>query len=153
MRWWSGGVAPGSPGGMVRILQVPKQGTAVGVTFRTAHDGNLDSQGLELRALVISGAGRYGLLDHQPPAPGPGDLLLAPLAVGLCATDLELLDGSMVYLRDGRTRLPLVPGHEWVATVVDPGTPGTGFAVGDVVVGECSIGCGDCPVCASGAYN
>jgi hypothetical protein len=32
----------------------------------------------------------------------PGcDLLLAPLAVGLCATDLELLDGSMVYLRDG----------------------------------------------------
>jgi len=106
-----------------------------------------------MRALVISGAGCYALLDHDLPPASPGDLLLAPLAVGLCATDLELLDGSMVYLRDGRAHLPLVPGHEWVARVVDPGTPRSGFAVGDVVVGECSIGCGDCPVCASGAYH
>jgi threonine dehydrogenase-like Zn-dependent dehydrogenase len=29
-----------------------------------------------------------------------------------------------------------------VARVVDPGTPDSGFAVGDLVVGECSIGCG-----------
>ena len=106
-----------------------------------------------MRALVISCAGRHSLLDHDLPPAGPGDLLLAPLAVGLCATDLELLDGSMVYLRDGRAHLPLVPGHEWVARVVEPGVPGSGFAVGDVVVGECSIGCGNCPVCASGAYH
>ena len=106
-----------------------------------------------MRALVISGAGRHALLVHDLPPAGPGDLLLAPLAVGLCATDLELLDGSMVYLRDGRAHLPLVPGHEWVARVVDPGAPGSGFAEGDIVVGECSIGCGDCPVCASGAYH
>ena len=106
-----------------------------------------------MRALVISGAGRYALLDHDLPSAGPGDVLLAPLAVGLCATDLELLDGSMVYLRDGRTHLPLVPGHEWVARVEDPGAPDSGFAVGDVVVGECSIGCGDCAVCTSGAYH
>ncbi|MFL6064693.1 MAG: zinc-binding dehydrogenase [Friedmanniella sp.] len=106
-----------------------------------------------MRALVISGAGRHALRDHELPPAGPADLLLAPLAVGLCATDLELLDGSMVYLRDGRAHLPLVPGHEWVARVVDPGAQNSGFAVGDVVVGECSIGCGDCPVCASGAYH
>ena len=106
-----------------------------------------------MRALVISGADRHAVLDHDLPPAGPGDLLLAPLAVGLCATDLELLDGSMVYLRDGRAHLPLVPGHEWVARVAEPGVPGSGFAVGDVVVGECSIGCGNCPVCASGAYH
>jgi len=106
-----------------------------------------------MRALVISGAGRHALLDHELPPARPGDLLLAPLAVGLCATDLELLDGSMVYLRDGRARLPLVPGHEWVAQVVGHDAPGSGFAVGDLVVGECSIGCGDCPLCASGAYH
>jgi L-iditol 2-dehydrogenase len=106
-----------------------------------------------MRALVISGAGRHALLDHDLPPAGPGDLLLAPLAVGLCATDLELLDGSMVYLRDGRAQLPVVPGHEWVAQVVDSGAPASGFATGDIVVGECSIGCGECPVCASGAYH
>jgi len=106
-----------------------------------------------MRALVISGAGRYGLLDRDLPTADGDELLLAPLAVGLCGTDLELLDGSMVYLRDGRARLPMVPGHEWVARVLDPGTPGSGFTVGDLVVGECSIGCGDCTVCASGAYH
>src|SRR3954471_11313691 len=106
-----------------------------------------------MRALVISGAGRHALRDHELPPAGPADLLLAPLAVGLCATDLELLDGSMVYLRDGRAHLPLVPGHEWVARGVDPGAQNSGFAVGDVVVGECSIGCDDCPVCATGAYH
>ena len=106
-----------------------------------------------MRALVISGAGRHSLLDWSLPSADPGDLLLAPLAVGLCATDLELLDGSLVYLRDGRAHLPLVPGHEWVARVVDPGAPGGGFAVGDVVVGECSIGCGRCPMCTGGAYH
>ena len=106
-----------------------------------------------MRALVISGAGRHSLLDWSLPSADPGDLLLAPLAVGLCATDLELLDGSLVYLRDGRAHLPLVPGHEWVARVVDPGAPGSRFAVGDVVVGECSIGCGRCPMCTGGAYH
>jgi L-iditol 2-dehydrogenase len=106
-----------------------------------------------MRALVISGSGRHAVVDHDLPPAGPGDLLLAPLAVGLCATDLELLDGSMVYLRDGRARLPLVPGHEWVAQVVDSDAAGSGFAVGGLVVGECSIGCGDCHVCASGAYH
>lgn len=106
-----------------------------------------------MRALVISGAGQHALADHELPPAGPGDLTLAPLAVGLCATDLELLDGTMVYLRSGRGRLPMVPGHEWVARVLDPGGPGSGFAAGDLVVGECSIGCGDCPVCAAGAYH
>ncbi len=103
-----------------------------------------------MRALVISGPGRHGLFDHVLPPPGPDDLLLAPLAVGLCATDTELLDGSMVYLRDGQAHLPMVPGHEWVAQVVDAGH---GFAGGEVVVGECSVGCGACPVCAAGAYH
>src|SRR4051812_3721256 len=117
------------------------------------HDGEPRYPGTRMRALVISGAGRYALLDHFLPPPVAGDLLLVPLAVGLCATDLELLDGSMVYLRDERAHLPLVPGHEWVARVVDAGAPGSGFAVGDVVVGECSIGCDDCPACASGAYH
>ena len=105
-------------------------------------------------ALRITGPGVFGLQSEVPIGHlGTGDLLLTPLAVGLCATDLELLDGSMVYLRQGRTSLPLTPGHEWVARVAAVG-PGAGqFAVGDTVVGECSIGCEACPVCQSGAYH
>jgi 2-desacetyl-2-hydroxyethyl bacteriochlorophyllide A dehydrogenase len=104
-----------------------------------------------VRVLEITGPGRSALARRPRPQPGPGDLLLAPVAVGLCATDLELLAGSMVYQRDGRSGWPLVPGHEWVARVVDAG--GSGLGEGDLVVGECSIGCGGCATCRAGAYH
>jgi L-iditol 2-dehydrogenase len=59
----------------------------------------------------------------------------------------------MVYLRNGLATWPFTPGLEWVGVVVDPGDAGDRFAVGDLVVGECSIGCWDCPVCDSGNYH
>jgi threonine dehydrogenase-like Zn-dependent dehydrogenase len=106
-----------------------------------------------MKSLRIVAPGSYRLLDLDVPETRQDELLLAPIAVGLCATDLELLDGSMVYLRNGQSTLPLTPGHEWVATVVGLGSGVTGFAVGDRVVGECSIGCGACAVCRAGAYH
>jgi L-iditol 2-dehydrogenase len=106
-----------------------------------------------VRAVAIRGAGLADLGEHDAPRPADGELLLAPLAVGLCATDKELLEGDMVYLRSGRTRLPLVPGHEWVARVVSCGPGVDEPAIGQLVVGECSIGCGSCPTCRSGAYH
>jgi L-iditol 2-dehydrogenase len=106
-----------------------------------------------MRAVVISGPGEYALVDKPVPAVGDDELLLAPLAVGICRTDLELLDGTMVYLRDGRSSLPMTPGHEWVARVAAVGSAVTGFSVGERVVGECSIGCGTCRLCASGNYH
>lgn len=79
--------------------------------------------------------------------------MLAPLLVGMCATDLELIDGSLIYLRTGQTTLPMTPGHEWVGRVVGSGSDVTTFAAGDTVVGECSVGCDACPTCAAGAYH
>lgn len=106
------------------------------------------------QALVVSGPGQFALVSRdQIAGPGPDELLLAPVAVGLCATDLELIDGTMVYLRQGASRLPMVPGHEWVARVEEVGAAVTDFSVNDLVVGECSIGCGHCPTCRSGSYH
>lgn len=106
-----------------------------------------------MRAVVISGPGVLAVVERPNPAPAAGELLLAPEAVGLCQTDAELADGTMVYLRQGRARLPLTPGHEWVARVVGLGDGVEGFTIGDRVVGECSIGCGHCPACLSGRYH
>jgi len=106
-----------------------------------------------MRAVVISAPGEFGVSTKEVPSIGSGELLLAPLAVGVCKTDLELLDGTMVYLREGRSSLPMTPGHEWVARVAAVGPAVDGFSVGQRVVGECSIGCGSCPVCASGDYH
>src|SRR5436309_3434283 len=79
--------------------------------------------------------------------PLPSQLVIAPDAVGVCATDMELYDGSMPYLTSGFAAYPIVPGHEWTGRVVAIGRDVAGFDVGDRVVGECSIGCGDCDRC------
>lgn len=106
-----------------------------------------------MKRLVITGAERYEVRDSGPPEPADDEILIAPLRVGICATDLELIEGSMVYLRNGLTSLPLTPGHEWVGRVVGLGSSVRGFSLGNRVVGECSIGCGSCPQCAIGSYH
>jgi L-iditol 2-dehydrogenase len=106
-----------------------------------------------VKQIVVTGPGEWELRDVPAPTPAASELLLAPKLVGLCATDLEILNGSLIYLREGRAALPLTPGHEWVAEVVDPGEWADDFAPGDIVVGECSIGCGVCALCGAGAYH
>jgi 2-desacetyl-2-hydroxyethyl bacteriochlorophyllide A dehydrogenase len=99
-------------------------------------------------------APRRLLVAPEPvPDPLPGQLLIAPDAVGVCATDVELYDGSMPYLRNGFAAYPIVPGHEWTGRVVAVGADVTGFVVGDRVVGECSLGCGGCDRCRAGDYH
>lgn len=106
-----------------------------------------------MRALQISGPGQIAVVQKPNPRPGRDELLLATQAAGLCQTDIELANGSMVYIREGRAHLPLTPGHEWVARVVGKGEDVAGFEVGNLVVGECSIGCGHCARCLSGNYH
>ena len=106
-----------------------------------------------MKSVLIEGPNSFRVAEIELEAVPPGYLLLAPLLVGICGTDLELIDGSMVYLRNGVARYPLSPGHEWVARVLELGSGVTGFAVGDTVVGEVSVGCDDCSLCSTGNYH
>ncbi|WP_198663685.1 zinc-dependent alcohol dehydrogenase [Jiangella endophytica] len=80
-------------------------------------------------------------------------MVVAPEAVGICATDLEILDGTLIYLRTGASRYPVVPGHEWTGRVLAVGQEVAEVRPGDRVVGECSIGCAVCGICRAGAYH
>ncbi|RCK70772.1 hypothetical protein DT076_05085 [Desertihabitans brevis] len=104
-------------------------------------------------AVALTGDGRVRVVREDVRAPGPGELRIAVRVAGLCATDREVRDGEMVYFTTGFARYPVVPGHEWVGTVVEVAPDVAGFAPGDRVVGECSIGCGRCATCRSGAYH
>ena len=96
---------------------------------------NLDP-GTRMRALVISGVGGHALLDHGVPPADPGVTCCWPRWPSGCAPPTwSCLTAQWCTCATGRTQLPLVPGHEWVAPVVDRGAPGSGFAVGDVVGG------------------
>jgi L-iditol 2-dehydrogenase len=103
-----------------------------------------------MRAIEFHGDERLEIVERPDPAPGEGELLIAPTAVGICGTDIEIFDGSLAYFRMGLAEYPIVPGHEWTGTVVDVGSGVTGFSAGDRVVGEVAIGCGVCVRCRAG---
>lgn len=103
-----------------------------------------------MRAVCLIAPGKLEIVDRPDPDPGPGELLLAPEAVGICGSDLEMLDGLLAYQEAGGAQYPIVLGHEWSARVLAAAPDVTGFRPGDVVVGETAIGCLDCDVCRDG---
>jgi propanol-preferring alcohol dehydrogenase len=83
------------------------------------------------------------------PVPGPGELLVAVDACGVCRTDLHVSEGDLPVHRPG-----VVPGHEVVGHVAALGDGVTGFAVGDRVgVAWLRSTCGVCRFCRSGREN
>lgn len=81
------------------------------------------------------------------------EVLVEVIATGICTTDVELYDGSMSYYRDGLSKMPLTAGHEWVGTIAEVGSEVKNVKVGDLVVGDISIGCGKCKNCKKGKYH
>jgi threonine dehydrogenase-like Zn-dependent dehydrogenase len=114
-----------------------------------------------MRAITLQ-PGKQGSLrlDELPdPAAGPDELLVRALAVGVCGTDRELIDGLYGAAPAGQERLVL--GHESLGRVVSA-PAGSGFAVGDTVAGivrhpdpvpcpNCALGEWD--MCRNGLYT
>ena len=71
----------------------------------------------------------------------PDDVLVKVMATGLCHTDLEALQGSLVY------PMPIVLGHEGAGIVEAIGRDVTGLHVGDHVVCSWNPHCGHCFHC------
>ena len=87
------------------------------------------------------------------PSLEPHEVLIKVLCTGICTTDVELYDGSMSYFRDGLSKRPMTAGHEWTGVVAELGSSVKGFEIGDMVVGDISIGCGKCTNCKKGLYH
>lgn len=77
------------------------------------------------------------LVDLPIPEIGDDDVLVKSKVIGLCRSDIELLDGHL----DAQLGIsgPVIPGHEWAGEVVATGSKVEGFAPGDGVVGECVL--------------
>ena len=83
------------------------------------------------------------------PRPGPGELLVAVLACGVCRTDLHVTEADLpVHYPD------VTPGHEVVGEVVALGPGAAGFAHGDRVgIAWLRHTCGECRYCLRGDEN
>lgn len=89
------------------------------------------------------------LLDVAMPQPRDHDVLIRVLACAVCRTDLHIVDGELA-----EPKLPLIPGHEIVGTIVAKGERVDRFHIGDRV-GVPWLGwtCGECRHCRSGREN
>jgi propanol-preferring alcohol dehydrogenase len=89
------------------------------------------------------------LTDMAQPKPKPGEVLIQVRACAVCRTDLHVMDGELQ-----NPKLPLVPGHEIVGTVVEAGDGANWFNVG-ARVGVPWLGwtCGECAFCLSDREN
>jgi threonine dehydrogenase-like Zn-dependent dehydrogenase len=106
-----------------------------------------------MRALTVRPltAGSAELTDVPEPDPFEGDLLVEAVAVGVDGTDQEIVDGAYGEAPEGTDRLVL--GHESLGRVLEA-PEGSGFAVGDLVVGI--VRHPDpvpCPQCAAGEWD
>jgi threonine dehydrogenase-like Zn-dependent dehydrogenase len=73
------------------------------------------------------------------------------IAVGVCGTDVEIVEGNYGWAPPGNARLVL--GHESLGRVLDPRHSG-GLQKGDLVVGIVRRpDCVPCPSCAVGEWD
>ena len=83
------------------------------------------------------------------PEPGSHQVLIHVSACGVCRTDLHIADGELAP-----HRMPLVPGHEVVGTVVRSGSEVSGFQPGERVgVPWLGSSCGHCSYCLAHREN
>jgi (R,R)-butanediol dehydrogenase/meso-butanediol dehydrogenase/diacetyl reductase len=102
-----------------------------------------------MRAVRLYGVGD---LRYEQVAP-PGSLAVDSIrlkvrAAGICGSDLH-------NFRTGQwiSRVPIIPGHEFAAEVLEIGSEVAGFCPGDLVVADSRVSCGACPACLANRPN
>ena len=83
------------------------------------------------------------------PKPSPQQVLVKIIACGVCRTDLHIVDGEL-----DQPKLPLVPGHEIIGTVVQAGKEVSVLKEGDLVgIPWLGYTCGECKYCLRDQEN
>jgi threonine dehydrogenase-like Zn-dependent dehydrogenase len=100
------------------------------------------------------------LVEVEKPQPGPGQVLVRTLAVGVCGTDMGLHNGEAGQAPAGNDYL--IIGHESIGQVEEVGRQVTGLAPGDYVAPPvrrpCTDNClncrqGEADMCLTGAFT
>jgi S-(hydroxymethyl)glutathione dehydrogenase / alcohol dehydrogenase len=98
-----------------------------------------------VKAAILHEAGKPLVIEEvQVSEPGPREVLIRTVAVGVCRSDLHFIDGAFPH------PLPTVPGHEAAGVVEAVGSGVTHLKPGDHVITFFTVFCGSCEMCVSG---
>src|SRR5712691_4738908 len=96
-----------------------------------------------MKVATWRGESRFTIDEASEPAAGPGQVVVAVHAAGICGTDIHATQGLFPWTP------PLVLGHEYTGVVREVGRGVSRGLVGRPVACEPSYGCGECPECAA----
>lgn len=100
---------------------------------------------MQFRAAVLGAPGEALTIETITAAPlQPGEVLVRIGAAGLCHTDLEVIEGQLVY------PMPIVLGHEAAGTIAAVGDAVDPRRIGERVVLSWNPHCGHCFYCERG---
>jgi len=101
-----------------------------------------------MKAAFLFAPGRIEINDTPAPRPEANEILIEPMSVGICGSDVSLFLGHRAP-----SAYPLLLGHESVGRVKAVGDNVTRFSVGQRVIVEPNFPCGKCAYCYSGRGN
>lgn len=104
---------------------------------------------MRMKAAVLDEVGKdFRIAEVEIDKPKSGEILVRVAASGLCASDLNAIDGKRKLVP-----FPAVIGHEASGIVQEIGPNVSGISVGDHVVMSIVPNCGECEWCKRGIPN
>ena len=103
-----------------------------------------------MKSLIAYGNDLVEIIESADLQIAADEVLVTPIIAGVCGTDLEIISSK---IDPDFVRYPIVIGHEWCGRVLALGSEVTSVKVGDRVVGEGIIPCGECVECLGGNTN
>ena len=104
---------------------------------------------MKIKAAVLDGVGKeFRIAELDLEKPKSGEIMVKVAASGLCASDLNAIDGKRKLVP-----FPAVIGHEASGVVTEVGPDVKGIQVGDHVVMSIVPNCGECEWCQKGVPN
>lgn len=111
----------------------------------------------KMNAVVAYAPGDYKYETvNTPTIDDPKEIVVKVEACGICAGDIKAYGGAPSFWGDetqpSYIKAPMIPGHEFIARIVDKGEAVEDFEIGDRVISEQIVPCWDCRFCNRGEY-
>lgn len=111
-----------------------------------------------MNALVTYAPGDNRLERVPVPEIGDDDILVKVEACGICAGDIKTMMHNNIRVwgtseADRYIQPPIIQGHEFVGRVVEVGANVKGVEIGERMVSEQIVPCGECRFCKEGNYG